>query len=440
MKHSRMICWAIALTWICVAAGCQSGSIASDRARGEALARVEATVAVAERGDGGNPGVHAAAHDGSGDTTVAGPSAAVEVRNPAVMDRSLAEIMPGLFITETELLSGTDAPDPLATELAAGAPAPAEPVPIASLWHPAPPVPLLPSWQETENYLILGTDRRADESFWRTDVIMVVGLDRKGRRAAVFSIPRDLYVPIPQRGWGRINTVDFIGQVRLNVEGGGAALVADVLQTTLGIPIQHWMRVDMRAFEELVDAVGGVTIHLECPFYEPIIDLNTRAWTYFSLPPGEVTLNGEEAHWYARLRLRESDFGRAQRQRQLLWALRDKMLRANLVLRIPDLWRALDGKFDTDLSLREIVELAQFGLPLNASRVSTGALTYPELSDYTTPDGGAVLRIRSTEQVQAKLDSLWDGPFMSEISRPANESCPPPPPGAPIFLIPTPVP
>src|SRR5690606_40628907 len=47
-------------------------------------------------------------------------------------------------------------------------------------------------------------------------------------------------------------------------------------------------------FQEVVDAVGGVTIHLDCPFYEPIFNLTTNSWDYFTLPAGEVHMNGED--------------------------------------------------------------------------------------------------------------------------------------------------
>lgn len=353
-----------------------------------------------------------------------------EILNPAVLDRPLSEILPGLFVTETaefEALSQT---------LRNSAP-PRTPVPISSLWQAAPPVRPIESWSKTENYLILGTDRRPEWEIWRTDVIMVVGLDRAQRRAAVFSIPRDTYVPIPGHGWDRINTADIIGERSLNVEGGGPALVSAVISNTFGVPTHHWVRVDMDGFEELIDAVGGVTIHLECPFYEPIVNLNTGGWTYLSLPAGENTLDGDTAHWYARLRLRESDIGRAKRQRQLLWALREKMLSANLIVRLPQLWSALQGKFSTDLTLLEIVDLAQWGLPLNASRIHTGALTTKELPPWTTPGGGAVLRIADINLVQSTIDSVWEGALMADAVAPDNGVCPAPPPDAPAFPTPT---
>lgn len=348
---------------------------------------------------------------------------------PDTDDSNLQELMPELFVTET-----------ITEEFATDIEPSAEPVSIQSLWQPAQPVPLIDSWSKTENYLILGTDRRPNWSIWRTDVIIVVGLDRPNRRVGLFSIPRDLYIPIPGRGWGRINTVDYIGEERLNVEGGGGELVSAVIHSTLGVPIEHWIRVDMEGFEQLVDAIGGITIHLECPFYEPILNLNTGQWTYFALPPGDVTLTGEEAHWYARLRLRTSDFGRARRQRQLLWALREKMLNANLILRFPELWSALNDKFETDLGLLNLVQLAQFGLPLSSSRVRAGALTSKELPPYTTPGGGAVLHIANLQTVQEAIDNVWNATPISEVSHNDGTQCKPPPPGAPVFPTPTPVP
>ncbi|HMN28409.1 MAG TPA: LCP family protein, partial [Caldilineaceae bacterium] len=112
------------------------------------------------------------------------------------------------------------------------------------------------NWQETENYLILGTDRRPGAGNWRTDTVIIVGLDHKLKRAAVFSVPRDLYIEIPGYGWGRINQVDFLGEQR-NGDGGGPALVSQVLSSTLGIATNHWVRLQMDGFIEIVNAIGG---------------------------------------------------------------------------------------------------------------------------------------------------------------------------------------
>ena len=121
-----------------------------------------------------------------------------------------------------------------------------------------------------------------------------------------------------------------------NPGGGGPKLVSQVLQETLGVSTNHWVRVRMDGFVDVVNAVGGVTVHLDCAFYEPIFNLSTNAWDTFALPAGDVWMDGDTAYWFVRLRLRESDIGRSRRQRQFLWALRDQVSKTNLLARFPD--------------------------------------------------------------------------------------------------------
>lgn len=285
------------------------------------------------------------------------------------------------------------------------------------------------NWSETENYLILGTDRRQGGGSWRTDTVMIVGLDRTLNRAAVFSIPRDLYVQIPGYGWGRINQVDYIGEQR-NGEGGGPQLVSDVLSATLGVQTHHWVRLQMDGFVDIVDAIGGVTVHLDCPFYEPIFNLTTNRWDYFVLPAGEVKLDGEAAYWFVRLRYRESDIGRGRRQRQFLWALRDQIMDANLILRFPELWGAFQNALSTDLGLLELIELTRYGTSLDPANVRAGGLTLSDLQGYRTAEGAAVLRIANPAHIRAVVDGVWDAPAMIDTNRQDAERCPVLPAGA----------
>lgn len=295
-------------------------------------------------------------------------------------------------------------------------------------------------WSTTDNYLILGTDHRSANDAWRTDTIMVVGVDRELRRAAVLSIPRDLYLAIPNYGYGRINQIDYIGERILRTEGGGPALISEVLSNTLGISTQHWVRLEMTGFQDVVDAVGGVTIQLDCPFYEPIYNLTTNSWEYFTLPAGDVHLDGESAYWYVRLRLRESDIGRSERQRQFLWALRDQALTTNLLPRLPQLWSAFQHTFSTDLSLVQMIDLVRFGVTLDATNVRSGGITLRELQSYTTEHGASVLIIADVARVQAVVDGIWSAPAMVDARRQNETTCAPVPQGAPVITTATPVP
>ena len=291
------------------------------------------------------------------------------------------------------------------------------------LWEE--PVGPASNWQYTENYLILGTDRRAGEGGWRTDTIMVVGLDRAQQRAAVFSIPRDLYVEIPNFGYGRINQADFLGERNPDLHGGGPQLVSKIISRTLGIQTNHWVRFQMDGFVRVVDAVGGVTVHLDCPFYEPVFNLTSQSWDFFTLPAGDNQLDGDSAYWFVRLRLRESDIGRSARQRQFLWALRDKMLSANLITRFPELWGAFQDSFATDLGLVQLIELVRFGTSLNADNVRAGGLTLADLRSFQTEQGASVLGIANPGRVRAIVNGVWDAPTMASSYRRDPAACPP---------------
>ncbi len=173
-----------------------------------------------------------------------------------------------------------------------------------------------------------------------------------------------------------------------------------------------------------MDAVGGVTVNLDCPFYEPIFNLDTNSWEYFTLPAGEVHMDGETANWFVRLRLSESDIGRANRQRQFLWALRDQALKTNLLRRFPELWRAFSDSFDTDLSLLQMVELIQFGIGLDTRNVRASGITLRELQSHITEGGASVLIITDPAKVQQVVDGIWDAPAMADSNRKDDTRCP----------------
>ncbi len=348
---------------------------------------------------------------------------------------------------------------PIADEIAASAygprVAPPTPTPVFATatggndWLPAVgaanPAPVVetssgPSfaWAETENFLILGTDRRGAGGSWRTDSIMVVGIDRANSRVAVLSVPRDLWVQIPGSGWSRINTADYIGESALTTPGGGPALISQILYNTFGVQTHHWVRVEMNGFVDIVNAVGGVDVTLDCPFYEPIFNLTTNQWDYFTLPAGKVHLDGESAYWFVRLRMRESDIGRAKRQRTFLWALRDQALNANLLVRFPELWSAFQNTISTDLSLLQMIELARFGLELEAANVRAAGLSYPELGNWTTAEGASVLRIVDPARAQGIVDGIWNAPAMADAYRQDATACPALPPGVDVSIAETP--
>ncbi len=294
-----------------------------------------------------------------------------------------------------------------------------------------PPSPL----DQTENILILGIDRRPGDFAWRTDTIMVVALDAASNQVGVISIPRDLYVEIPDLGLGRINQADYFGEANRYPGGGGPALLGRVISDTLGIPTQHYARIEMDGLVRLVDALGGVTVTLDCPLYERTPDASSPNGVIdWNLPAGPVHLDGVTAKKFATYRYATTDFGRARRQQQLIWAIRDRALQVDVIPRLPDLWKALNDTFTTDLGLLDFIKLARLGATLQADKVHGVVLGDDVLDYYVTPEGAWVLVISDYDRIATDKDRLFAArPLAAFNTGGEGGGCPPPPTPPPTF-------
>ncbi len=291
------------------------------------------------------------------------------------------------------------------------------PTPTPQRGHPPTPelgtVEVPRALRHTENLLVLGSDQRKPGQPWRTDVIMVVAIDRERNRIGVVSIPRDLWVKIPGVGWGRINTADFYGSRRKDEKGkpmNGAELVKETLRQNMGIPIHHYVRVDFNVFKGVIDALGGITITVDCPLVDPHWREGGKPWR---LEPGEHLLNGEEALRYVRSRYMSNDLDRARRQQRVLLAIRDRALEVNLWPRIPALYREFHSKVATDLGPLDVLDLVRFGMGLKEQDIHGLVINRPMVQDWITP-GGAMVLVPDYQKIRQALDTLFDTPPLSK--------------------------
>ncbi|MDJ0707175.1 MAG: LCP family protein [Leptolyngbyaceae cyanobacterium MO_188.B28] len=187
----------------------------------------------------------------------------------------------------------------------------------------------------------------------RTDTMLLVRIDPIQGTANVLSIPRDTRVDIPGERIAKINHANTVG---------GAKLAARTVSYNLGgVPIDRYVRVSTVAFREMVDLVKGVEVLVPKPMYyrDRAQDLT------IDLEAGWQTLNGEEAEQFARYRQDAyGDIGRVQRQQMLLKALRDRLTSPAIIPQLPQAIRILQRYIDTNLSLEEMLALANFALEL----------------------------------------------------------------------------
>ncbi|MDP3731038.1 MAG: LCP family protein [bacterium] len=188
-----------------------------------------------------------------------------------------------------------------------------------------------------------------------TDSIMLFSLDKETKLTSLISIPRDIYVDLPGMATGKINEIYEKGIARQKETD----FPKEAFSRLTGVHVDNVIVFDFKAFQEIVDALGGVDITLKKPFEEK------GQWGYsFSLPEGPNHLNGQDALYFVRSRYSTSDFDRSLRQQQILLAIRDKAFSGGVLsnpLKLGSILKSLNKNIVTDLNIFDtgnIIKLA----------------------------------------------------------------------------------
>jgi LCP family protein required for cell wall assembly len=242
--------------------------------------------------------------------------------------------------------------------------------------------------------LVMGVDRRPGEPFIsRTDSMMLLSVDPDTDTVSIMSIPRDLYVVIPGRGRDRINTA-FVYGAAGNNPAGGAALAMQTVEYNLGVHVNHYVAVDFRAVEEGIDEIGGIDIYVPKEIYDPTFPDMNYGYDPLYVAAGLQSMDGVTALRYARTRHTDNDFNRAQRQQDVLLAVRDKVLALGLLemTRLaPTLYQQLGDSVRTDMSLERLIGVATMASRVAEEDINTAVLDYNYVTSFTTETGAQVL-------------------------------------------------
>ncbi|MEM7334365.1 MAG: LCP family protein [Chloroflexota bacterium] len=263
-------------------------------------------------------------------------------------------------------------------------------------------IPTNEPWQGADRItiLVMGIDRRPGQSFIsRTDSMMLVSMDPVADTASILSIPRDLYVLIPGHGRDRINTAFVYGSAGDNPIGG-AALAMQTVEYNLGVRVDHYALVDFGAVISIVDTLGGIEVNVPRDLNDPTYPDMNYGYDPLFIPAGWQTMNGELALKYARTRHVDNDFGRAQRQQQVLLAVRDKAIGLgipSLVSRTPILYQQIEQGIRTDLSVEQIVRLLTAVNEVPRENIQSDVLDFRYVTSYRTEAGAEVLILLNDE-------------------------------------------
>jgi len=259
-----------------------------------------------------------------------------------------------------------------------------------------PPLPpAVPVGPGVVHVLLLGSDRRPPDDGWRTDTMILVSVDPAEQTVSMVSIPRDLYVNIPGHGKDRLNLADNIGEAQ-HYPGGGPALLRGVLEESVGLTFDRYVRIDFQGFVEMIDILGGIDVDVRCPteLWVPNMKAHGEYRLLRVMHPGMLHMDGELALIYCRCRAHTPVFDRDRRQREVLLAIRNRVLELGLPGLLPRLFQLMDSTsrhVQTDLQPGEMVALAQLISEIPPHKISQSIIDLALAPEWTSPLGSWVM-------------------------------------------------
>ncbi len=261
------------------------------------------------------------------------------------------------------------------------------------------------------NFLVMGGDAGEDRTGRRPDSIIVVSIDAKTGQAATISIPRNLqnarFSPNSPL-WGVYPDgfncgdnciINFLytdvtnnhPDLYPNAPDPGAAAMMDAAGGVLGLSIQGYVLIDMGGFSDLIDALGGVKVNVGG--WVPISGddvygngqhLPPTGW----ISPGEQTLDGYHALWYARSRQWVNDYARSERQQCIQAAILSQMDPTTVLTKFNALAAAGSKLMESDLPAGQLGSFASLALKAKSHDLARLTIGPPDFDLYfsTYPD------------------------------------------------------
>ncbi|MBQ6520257.1 MAG: LCP family protein [Anaerolineaceae bacterium] len=278
--------------------------------------------------------------------------------------------------------------------------------------------------------LAMGLDYRdwvANDGTPRSDTMILLTYDPITNEAGMLSLPRDLWVAIPDHGYGRINTAYSMGEGEklpgINGKpGGGAGLAMRTVELFLGVEIQYYAVVDFYGFMDFIDAIDKLPVNVRDDIWvDPLGPGNT-----IHLRAGVQDLDGATALAYARQRYTNGgDFERAQRQQDVIFALHKQIrwqLPELLTTKFDAVFASIQRAVKTNIPISDMIKLAWTAVDIDPYKVKREVIAPPYQVEYgRTNDGTQDILIPIPDKIRETRDKIFissptSGNFTSERS------------------------
>jgi LCP family protein required for cell wall assembly len=319
------------------------------------------------------------------------------------------------------------------------------------------------AWDGTDriNFLLLGVDAAPGRGHSLSDTILAVSIDPVADTAVMISVPRDTgFLPLPDTriyadGLYPRKINELATQASLDpalwcpdlpVEAAAACGVRTLERSVglyLGIPIQYYAQVDLEGFTRMIDAVGGLNLCLPGRMVDPQYTAPGWEGRGAELEAGCRAYDGDHALAFARIRKGwielpdgtldyQNDFKRADRQQQVLLALRGEFAEADLILELPGLLEAVGSTVSTDFPRTMAGDLASLLPLITGTDIEREVLGYPDYVDAPTDPELNYMLLPRRDDVRAGMQALFgptvvlDGWYLG-TDEPLPPSAPAPP-------------
>lgn len=265
---------------------------------------------------------------------------------------------------------------------------------------------LHPVLGQTLNVLLLGLDKNPGvRRGGLTDTLIVAALDTERERLGLVSVPRDLFVSVPNHGETRVNAVYALAR-KDKLEP--TAAFDRVLRDTLGVPIHHTVVIDLGLFERVIDELGGVDVRVPCAIKDRFLDGRVEGGRrLLDVAAGKQHLDGVTAAMYVRSRHGRSDWSRARRQQAVLLGLREKVTQPETLLHVPELLSEWSESVTTDLSPLQLLRLVKQVAGVKVENLHGVVLGHKETLPVRTEKQWSVL-MANNEAISERLNGVYE--------------------------------
>ena len=307
---------------------------------------------------------------------------------------------------------------------------------------PASPIDADP-WggQDRVNVLLLGGDGGADRVGVRTDTMIVASVDTRTGATVLFSLPRNLQrVPFEpgsilartypdgryagagdQLEWMLTSIYENVPKAHpglLISDNPGADAVKMAVAGALGMKIDYYALVNLKGFEKLIDALGGITVNVNYPIAiggEADAGLKPHAW----IDPGpNQHFDGWAALWFARGRYGASDWDRMERQRCVIKAIVDQANPTTLLTRYEELARTSKDILQTDIPASMLPAFVDLSMKVKGTKLSN--ITFTRKVIHVANPDYTLIRSLTHEAIAA---SLHPTPTTSSFTDALDDVC-----------------